>query len=100
MMFMNRFDIEEAYMRYMGQSPVLSDAVRILKTLMDETDAHSDGWAYWSKPVQAAKKLQELIQAGTAGKPTPAKLRAACAPIKSFYTRHGKKAGMQEPRWP
>lgn len=94
MLFMNDSDIEQACARYRHHA-VLGPASRFLSQLADETNQHSDGWCYWPLPCRAARKLQELIQAG--GNPTQEQLQRALVPIKSFYTRRGNKAGMQ---WP
>lgn len=97
MMYMNDWDIDQSVRRHKGH-PVLGPATQTLASLRDAANANSDGWAYWPKPARAAKKLMELIQ-GPEGlayyyddeRPdaTPAKLRAAYAPIKAFRTRTG-----------
>jgi hypothetical protein len=93
MLYMNDFDIFQAVERHLNH-PVLSKATRFLVAFKQEVDSHSDGWAYWRPPVQAAAKLMTLVQGADA---TEAQYRAALAPIKSFYTRRGNAAGMQFP---
>lgn len=86
MFLLNSWEIDEKVARYEGQ-PVLGQAATILAALRDLVDAHSDGWAYWRKPAAAARQLQQLLQAGVA---TPAELRQALRPIKSFCTRESR----------
>jgi hypothetical protein len=93
MMFMNQWEIEEAVCRR-ANDPVLGPATVFLEKFMHEVNAHSDGWAYWSAPVNAAKQLMQLIKLGYA---TEAQYRKALGPIKSFMTRRGKAAGMVMP---
>ncbi|HEX6685542.1 MAG TPA: hypothetical protein VF062_22395 [Candidatus Limnocylindrales bacterium] len=95
MRFMNDWDIARAYERYTDH-PVLGPATRTLANLRDWTDANSDGWAYWPKPIRAAAKLQALITGdGTyaalhdLSRATPAAYRQALTPIKAFRTRQG-----------
>lgn len=94
MLFMNGWEIDNAYDRYRDH-PVLGPATITLCALRDATNACSDGWAYWPKPCRAARKLQELIQGpdpmarydNERADATAAKLRAALAPIKALRTR-------------
>lgn len=95
MLFMNAWDIVEARARY-EHHPVLSRATTFLEWFANETNKHSDGWAYWPKPCRAAKRLQELIQSGNA---TEAQYKAALVPIKRFFTVSGIKAGMSLTPW-
>lgn len=108
MMFMNDGEIEMAVDRFQNH-PVLGKASRFLQEFMNEVNSHSDGWAYWKPPVQAAKALMTLIQNGLAAErggysrePQPEitekDFLRALAPIKSFYTRRGTAAGMQFPK--
>jgi len=62
---------------------------------MEQTNEHSDGWAYWSAPLKAADKLMTLIESGDA---TEAQYKSALSPIKAFYTRRGNAAGMTFPQ--
>jgi hypothetical protein len=93
MKYMNEFDIDLARTRNVNH-PVLSRATRFLGLFREEVNQHSDGWAYWRPPVQAAAKLMTLIEGQDA---TEAQFRAALTPIKSFYTRRGYAAGMKFP---
>lgn len=95
MLFMNEYEIDDALARYRGH-PVLGPATQTLANLRDAANANSDGWAYWPKPCRAAKKLQELIQGERLSRfdderadATPALLRAAYTPIKTFRSRQG-----------
>lgn len=93
MLFMNEWEIREAHSRYRNHS-TLGPATLFLLDFMDEVNAHSDGWPYWSPPVKSAAKLMTLIGRGDA---TLAEVRAALGPIKSFMTRRGNAAGMKLP---
>jgi hypothetical protein len=46
MLFMNEWDVRESAHRY-SQHETLGPATRFLERFMEETNAHSDGWAYW-----------------------------------------------------
>lgn len=92
--FMNRWDVDMAVDRF-KKHPVLSRATKFLQDLRDETDAHSDGWAYWKAPLHAAGQLMGIIQHPEWA--TEENFQRALAPIKSFYTKRGKDAGM---KWP
>ena len=106
MKYMNDYDIDQAEQRYCND-PVLSKAVAFLAAFRDEVNSHSDGWAYWRPPVQAAAKLMTLIEDCnvTTWKPgrvetkeaTFFDLHKALTPIKAFYTRRGYAAGMKFP---
>jgi hypothetical protein len=61
MLYMNDYDIMNAQQRF-ASHPVLGKAVQFLAAFKEQVDNCSDGWAYWKCPVQAAKKLMELIQ--------------------------------------
>jgi hypothetical protein len=66
--------------------------VVIIDRLRYWTNRNSDGWAYWPKPVRAAKNLMVLLESGDRWDPadvTEAELKKAIVPIKSFLTRHG-----------
>ena len=96
MRFMNDYDIDDALRRF-PDHPVLGPATRTLASLRDAANRNSDGWCYWPKPARSAAKLMELIEGdgtnhyryGDREDATPAKLRAALAPIKAFRTRSG-----------
>jgi hypothetical protein len=93
MLFMNEYDIEEALNRFHNaETPNLFAGAQTIARLCRWTNSCSDGWPYWSKPVTAARKLIELLQAADRFDPqdcTEADLRKAYAPIKSFLTRQG-----------
>lgn len=103
MSWMNEGDIDEALMRFKPY-PNLHRGARIIADLRHETNRCSDGWPYWSKPAHAARQLMELLDLTPVRRGqkiediTPAQLTKALAPIKSFYTRAGYKAGMTLPR--
>ena len=100
-MWMNEYDVEDACAMW-ANHPTLGPATQTLRNLVDMTNHNSDGWPYWKKPANAAKKLMELIQTATNTKrgwgrydtrdfkdPTAAEIRKAYAPIKAFITRMG-----------
>jgi hypothetical protein len=93
MNYMNDYDIMLAQQR--ANTPVLRKAVQFLAAFKEQVNDHSDGWAYWKCPVNAANKLMELIQGKV--EPTEANFKKAMSPIKSFMTRRGNAAGMQMP---
>lgn len=64
MKFMSEYDIDSAARRFAGMKvhPVLAQAVRQIQILQAYADANSDGWAYWRKPAQAAKKLMAMVE--------------------------------------
>ena len=93
-MWMNAWDIDSAVYRYSADT-VRGKAARFLAAFAEETNNHSDGWHSWPLPGRAAEKLQNLIQSSDLA--TDAAFRKAVTPIKSFYTRHGYKAGMSFP---
>jgi hypothetical protein len=96
MMFMNEWDIRETARRYAAH-PALGPATTFLLEFMEEVNAHSDGWPYWSPPVRSAAKLMALINTRDPRLVTPAHVRRALGPIKSFMTRRGTGAGMTLP---
>jgi len=83
--------------------PNAAEVARVLNRFMDWTNANSDGWPYWSKPSQAARRAQalltELDRAQRQGRLTSgddtvedftkAEKTAAIRPIKTFLTRQG-----------
>jgi hypothetical protein len=106
MMFMNRWDIEEAKEQW-GDHPVLSKATRLLYDLMTLTNRVSDGWHYWPKPGRAAQRLQILIEQGVAHQydrtrpdVTESDLQRACTPIKALLTREAKTFAGRTLRFP
>jgi N12 class adenine-specific DNA methylase/superfamily I DNA/RNA helicase len=104
MRFMNDMDIEQAVQRWQDH-PVLGPASRTLASIEAWADASSDGWATWPLPARAANRLMTLIerdgtyqyQADTVrADATPAALRAAYTPLKSFRTRHNADFTIEE----
>lgn len=98
MKFMNEYDLEEAVDRFSNDvTPNRGRVAQTVYALMQWTNQNSDGWPYWSKPVQAARKALELIDPITwedvqrmEGEDcTVAELTAALTPIKAFLTRQG-----------
>lgn len=94
MRYMNEWDIQEAVQRY-SDHPVLGKATRFLVDFRDEVNSHSDGWAYWRQPVNAAAKLMALFDEPDAV--TEKDFTRALGPIRSFMTRRGIAAGMTMP---
>lgn len=93
MKYWNEYDIEYAYGRFERScAPVAMTGALIVARLASWTNQNSDGWAYWLKPVRAAKNLLELLDSLDRYAPvdiTPSQLKKACTPIKSFLTRQG-----------
>jgi hypothetical protein len=103
MKFMNGWEIETYFDRYGHLNTIRGKAARFLAAFRNEVDMHSDGWAYWSLPVKAAKRLMELVEdeplcGHMGGPPTEADFKRALSPIKAFYTRRGYAAGMEFPK--
>ena len=94
-LFMNEWDIDDALERARPRT-VRHKAARFLASFRGEVDSHSDGWCYWRLPVDAAKRLMELLL-DREHEPTEEQYKKALVPIKSFYTKHGNKAGMTMP---
>ena len=93
-MYMNSHEIVDTMNRFADETstPILRMGAIILARLYTWTNRNSDGWAYWPKPVRAAKNLMVLLQDADRWEPedvTLAELRKACVPIKSFLTRQG-----------
>ena len=91
MYYWNTYEIEDAAIRFRNQRN-LSIGVLILARLVNWTNSHSDGWAYWPKPVRAAKNLMVLMDGVDRWDPedvSPEALKKACVPIKAFLTRQG-----------
>lgn len=97
---LNEDDIQHALGTIEWQNdhgPNLVVAITTLNKLVNWVNDNSDGWAYWSKPTAASKKLQQLVHdrlfgawdARVAEDITTAELRAALTPIRSFLTRQG-----------
>jgi hypothetical protein len=102
-MFMNRNEVVET-LAYCGDQvedvPNLYEGARVLYSLMEWVDSHSDGWPYWQPPQRAASRLIEALHSRNFalrfgeerdGSPladvTDAELAACLRPIKSFLTK-------------
>jgi hypothetical protein len=93
-MFMNDYDLDEARHRFTQRSqPNRLALVMVVDHLREWTDSHSDGWAYWSKPMYAAGSAMRLIDSSTWFDDedlTDEQVRDAVRPIKAFLTRQAK----------
>ncbi len=99
MKFMNEHDIADVVDRFAKADdlPNLRYAVVTLARLARWTNRNSDGWAYWPKPVNAARRLIERVEQavnedsryGVEHDLTNAELTAILRPIKAFRTRQG-----------
>ena len=97
MKFINTYQIDDLVRSGRG-GDIFRKAVRLLADLRDLADAISDGWHSWPKPARAANRLVELVETHQpsprngwrATEPTPAELKKAVVPIKSFITRNAK----------
>lgn len=96
MRYMNDFDLELARQRFTrAAKPNRLALVMVVDHLREWTDEHSDGWAYWTKPRQAADQAMALIESATSRineeqerhDITDEEMRAAVRPIKAFLTR-------------
>lgn len=104
--WMNEYEIDRAVQDYVdnphaaARFPVRAKAAQFLREFRDEVNSHSDGWAYWKLPANAAKQLMDLLQASHQEPEilTEQAFRKALGPIKSFMTRRGTQAGMQMPK--
>jgi len=94
--FLNHYDVARAVARFTAaQTPNRIRAALVLTELVNWTDDHSDGWAYWSKPRNASAKLAAMVVSTTwvanaeqeAADATDAELAAALRPVKAFLTR-------------
>lgn len=92
--WMNDGDIDRAVARHKDH-PVLSRATRFLRDFADETNKNSDGWHSWAGPQNAAKQLMGMIQRPEYA--TEENFKTALAPIRAFYTKRGKAAGLKFP---
>ena len=93
MHYMNSVEVENNVTKFRNH-PVLGEAAKYLKAFMDEVNAHSDGWAYWRPPVQAAHSLMLILEEGRADVTYKTYVRTL-QPIKAFMTRKGDAAGMR-----
>ncbi len=94
-MWLNEYEVEEMHNRYAHSGkPEIQAAARTLADLVVWTNENSDGWPYWRKPAQAAKRLCAALQQHHLhewlgrGEPVAAEeWLAALRPIKAFRTR-------------
>ena len=96
---LNEYEVEDAQIKaaHDFHRPNLQRAVLTLARLVEYTNSHSDGWAYWRKPAAAATKLQAAIEMRYFGAwanrvetdLSDRELKAAYTPIKAFLTRQG-----------
>jgi len=100
---LNETEVQEAASRY-ATHPVLGPATVTLSTLMDWTNANSDGWPYWRKPAHAAARLMTLIgdrrdYLDNPDRPdaTAEAYKRALTPIRSFRTRYEREYGGPSP---
>lgn len=94
-MFMNDYAIDRA--RVMATRNRWTNRAKLVKAvnaLREWADDNSDGWAYWPKPVRAAKRAMEVIEGDGTNRAdaTEAEVKAALVPIRSFLTRQGVDA--------
>lgn len=103
MLFMNEYDVDECLRHFHpSELPNLSKGSQTLANLVRWTNRNSDGWAYWPKPVRAAKSLMLMLNAardqfyrGYEPKDvSDAELAKALRPIKAFLTREGVDHGV------
>ena len=100
-MFYNEFEISQAVRKHDANvRPNLAILAHTLDALMTWTNSNSDGWAYWPKPMRAAKRAAEHLDEfdrrtwANSGLDadadiSDADLKAALTPIKAFLTRQG-----------
>ena len=101
MRFMNEFDLHFARQRFgRGDTPNRLALVMVVDNLREWTDDHSDGWAYWPKPVRAAKSAIEFIDGLNTADARPditdIEVQTAVRPIKAFLTRQKVSAEDRE----
>jgi hypothetical protein len=100
MMFMNEYDVEETVAvlaPYVDECPNLGVGMVVRLKLVNWTNANSDGWCYWPKPVRAAKSLMEALSAAKTAAfrgdevvdLTDAQLAKVLRPVRAFLTREG-----------
>jgi hypothetical protein len=96
MLFMNEWDIETAVREFDPYvTPNRAQLAVVVSNLREWANRNSDGWCYWPKPCNAAKKAMGHIASTTNRENeerrrndiTDAQLKAALSPIKAFLTR-------------
>jgi hypothetical protein len=94
--YMNDYDIEFARRRFARATcPNRLALAMVVEHLAEWTNTVSDGWAYWTKPRQAADKAMALIESTTNAANdkqerndiTDEEMLAAVRPIKALLTR-------------
>ena len=102
MLYMNDYDrLAAARFFDTGRTPNRAYIVTVVDNLARWADCHSDGWAYWPKPVRAAERAMRLVASTTNAEneyrarvdATNAEVTAALRPIKAFLTRQGVAHG-------
>ncbi len=86
MRFMNEGDILAAQERP-GANDLHRKLARFLGRFRGLVNSVSDGWAHWSAPVKACRKVFEVLEDGD-GRPTEADVKKALTPVKAFCTKH------------
>src|SRR3954471_22836999 len=97
-MWMNEHEVDECLRHFHpSEVPNLAKGAQVLATLVEWTNANSDGWPYWVRPARAAGRLMDVL--GLSRKAyyrgaepddiTEADLRQLLAPIKAFLTKQG-----------
>jgi MoxR-like ATPase len=102
---MNEHDVEEARHQWQDHK-VLGPAAETLSNVVWATNACSDGWAYWPKPVRAAQRLMTMLdtcaQLDRRAKELPddaellATYKLAVRPLKALRTRQGMDFDIKE----
>lgn len=93
---MNQNEIEWAS-RQNHQCPNVRKGVMLLARLVHSVNDQSDGWAYWTAPLNASKKLINLLKStgnlnyGTHGTISDSQLQAAVSPIRRMVTVQSEK---------
>lgn len=94
--YMNDYDIQHAVGRFIRASkPNRLALAYVVQNLAEWADEHSDGWAYWQAPRNAADKAMRHIESTTNAANdaqetediSDAQVREAVRPIKAFLTR-------------
>ena len=103
MSWMNEHDVEDCVallhefeQRSGAEYPNLIAGAETLQRLVRWTNRNSDGWPYWKKPSDAAKRLQDhlwnirrLYIDDQLQDLTEAELKRCYTPIKTFLTKQG-----------
>lgn len=92
-MYLNSFDLMQAERRF-SDTPNRLRVVATVDNLREWADSNSDGWAYWSRPRNAAAPLVDLITASShivldamvKADVQPKVVKRAASPLKRFCT--------------